>query len=180
MPAWERTHDTRFHQGDVVLGCDVLIPGPEYGVADVEVDTQRVIFDLIVVTNTCDLVNPPPPSFVACCPIFSLDAWRQVNSVLASNTKLNEISSGRLEGVFLLPSEERPEDPWSCFIADFREVYSLPFDYLARKGAESGSRLRLVSPHLEDFSQAFALHFMRVALPDGRPKFKGDPPGRVG
>lgn len=170
-----RTEDTRLHQGDVLLECEVLVPGPEYGQAD-ELDVEREQFDVIVVTQTCDLVNPPAPRFVACCPFFSLELWREVNPDLASNSRLNEIASGRLEGVHLLPPADPLHEPWSSMIVDFRDVYNLPFEYLSGLAVRARPRLRLASPYLEHFSQAFALHFMRVALPLPRPRFKGTAP----
>ncbi|MCZ7664814.1 MAG: hypothetical protein M5U22_18680 [Thermoleophilia bacterium] len=158
----------------MLLECEVLVPGPEYGRAD-ELDVERELFDLVVVTQTCDLVNPPAPRFVACCPLFPLELWREVNPDLASNSKLNEIASGRLQGLHLLPPADHAHDElwWSSMIVDFRDIYDLPFEYLSRRAVRTRPRLRLASPYLEHFSQAFALHFMRVALPLPRPRFKG-------
>jgi hypothetical protein len=56
-------------------------------------------------------------------------------------------------------------------MVDFREIYSLPFDYLVSRAAQLGPRWRLRSPYLEHFSQAFARFFMRVGLPSTIPPF---------
>ena len=42
----------------MLLKCEVLVPGHEYGQAD-QLDVEREQFDVIVVTQTYDLVNPP-------------------------------------------------------------------------------------------------------------------------
>jgi hypothetical protein len=49
-------------------------------------------------------------------------------------------------------------------VVDFRNVFSLPFDFLKSYCAE-GERLRLLPPYREHLSQAFARFFMRVGLP---------------
>ncbi len=176
MSPWERTEDTRLHQGDVFRECVVLVAGPDYVDAE-ELDVERERFDVIVVTQTCDLVNPPAPRFVTCCPVWSVDSWREVNPGLGTNTALNDVASGRRPGLHVLPPADGGAEPWSSMIVDFRDVYSLPFDYLSHVAGASGSRLRLKPPYLEHFSQAFALHFMRVALPLERPRFRGSAPG---
>jgi hypothetical protein len=58
-----------------------------------------------------------------------------------------------------------------ALVVDFREIYSLPFDYLAERTNLLGRRWRLRSPYLEHFSQAFARFFMRVGLPSTIPPF---------
>jgi hypothetical protein len=55
---------------------------------------------------------------------------------------------------------------------DFREIYSLPSDYLTDHAISLGTRWRLMSPFLEHFSQAFARFFMRVGLPSTIPEFR--------
>jgi hypothetical protein len=57
-------------------------------------------------------------------------------------------------------------------IVDFRQIFSLPFEYLTTRAEELGDRWRLDSPFLEHFSQAFARFFMRVGLPSAIPPFK--------
>ena len=70
----------------------------------------------------------------------------------------------------MLASPVAPGDNSQALVADFREIFSLPLDYVARLADEAGERNRLRSPYLEHFSQAFARLFMRVGLPsDIRP-----------
>lgn len=54
---------------------------------------------------------------------------------------------------------------------NFREIYSLPIEYLERHSLNLDDRWRLQSPFLEHFSQAFARFFMRVGLPSAVPPF---------
>jgi hypothetical protein len=53
----------------------------------------------------------------------------------------------------------------------FREIFSLPHEYLADHAKRLGPRWRLKPPFLEHFSQAFARFFMRVGLPSTIPEF---------
>ena len=57
-------------------------------------------------------------------------------------------------------------------VVDFREIFSLPIDYLKDHAVRLGPRWRLKSPFLEHFSQAFARFFMRVGLPSSIPEFR--------
>jgi len=54
-----------------------------------------------------------------------------------------------------------------------REMFGVPFDYADEKLRKRGERLRLLPPHREQLSQAFARFFMRVDLPIELPE---DPP----
>jgi hypothetical protein len=57
-------------------------------------------------------------------------------------------------------------------VVDFRNVYSVSFDFLTEWVQRKGRRLRLLSPYREHLSQAFARFFMRVGLPVDIPPFK--------
>ena len=72
----------------------------------------------------------------------------------------------------MLASPAVPDDNREALVVDFREIYSLPSDYLTDHAAQLGLRWRLLSPFLEHFSQAFARFFMRVGLPSTIPEFR--------
>jgi hypothetical protein len=71
-----------------------------------------------------------------------------------------------------LGSPDDPDDNKGALVVDFGQIFSLPPAYLEKKADTSGERLRLDSPFLEHFSQAFARYFMRVGLPSQIPPFK--------
>lgn len=81
------------------------------------------------------------------------------------------VRQGRREGLHLLGSSQDPGDNSSCYVVDFHEIYSVPTEYLNSLAASAKDRLRLRSPYLEHFSQAFARFFMRVGLPSDIPRF---------
>ena len=77
-----------------------------------------------------------------------------------------------MEGLHMLGALSDPANNREAFVVDFREIYSLPFEYLVKHATELGPRWRLKSPFLEHFSQAFARFFMRVGLPSTIPEFQ--------
>lgn len=129
------------------------------------------MFDCIVLTQSCDLVNAPQPKLVTLCPVHSIAAFEEANPSFAKGKgPWSEVRSGRREGLHLLSATKPSIDFRECRVVDFREVYSLPFDYLSEKALKLERRWRLESPFLEHFSQAFARFFMRVGLPSNLPK----------
>ena len=137
---------------------------PQSRSADLTIHTV----DLVIVTQSCDLTNAKN-GLVALCPIYSLKVFESVNPSYAKKGHWEEVRKGRREGLHLLASPTDPGNGREAFVTNFREIYSLPFGYLAQHAASLGSRWRLDSPFLEHFSQAFARFFMRVGLPSAVP-----------
>jgi hypothetical protein len=124
-----------------------------------------------VLTQSCDLENKKA-RFVALCPIYSLSDFEKTNPGFAQKGRWNEVRRGRVEGLHLLASPQNPPDSWSALVVDFREIHSLPIEYLTAHVMGLDDRWRLKSPFLEHFSQNFARFFMRVGLPSAVPEFK--------
>ena len=127
--------------------------------------------DLIVLTQSCDL-EQQKVRLVATCLLYALAEFEATNPAFAKKGRWNEVLRGRVEGLDLLASPTTPADNRAALVVDFREIYSLPFDYLTAQAASLGERWRLRSPFLEHFSQAFARFFMRVGLPSTIPQFR--------
>lgn len=127
--------------------------------------------DLIVVTQSCDLENRKI-RLVATCPIYPIVEYEKINQAFARKGRWEEVRQGRVETLHLLSSPTNPADNRDALVVDFREVYSLPFEFLAKHAEAQGQRWRLKPPYLEHFSQAFARFFMRVGLPSSIPPFK--------
>lgn len=170
-PFWAPINEPTLRQGDYLPRCLVPVFGPSLAnpgeVQDVVVDE----FDLIVVTQSCDL-EQIKVRLVAMCPIYPIAAFETINQAFTRKGRWNEVLKGRVEGLHLLASPTEPTNNRAALVVDFREIYSLPYDYLVRTAGDLGLRWRLRSPFLEHFSQAFARFFMRVGLPSTIPKFK--------
>jgi hypothetical protein len=165
---WSQTEGPELNQGDYLPGIQVPLfhsPFREGMVQDSEAEapTEVQIKDVIVVSQTCDLVQNKV-RFVALCPVETVAEIEKQQPALAKHWK--EIKKGRREGLHLLVACENPLDYQQALIVDFREIISLPRGYLEKHASGVGRRYRLRSPFLEHFSQAFGKFYMRVALPD--------------
>lgn len=169
-PFWHQVHEGELRQGDYLPGCTIPVFGPAFAVGDEPHEIRTDQCDLIVVTQSCDL-EQRKVRLVAGCPIFPLDEFEAVNPAFARKGRWNDVLKGRIEGLHLLASPTAPEENRQALVVDFREIFSLPHDYLAYHANQMGPRWRLKPPFLEHFSQAFARFFMRVGLPSTIPEF---------
>lgn len=139
--------------------------------ADETIEIPCDQYDLIVVTQSCDLANEPYTQFVVLCPLYSIAKFESIDESFTKKGKWNNVLKGRVSGLHLLASPTEPTNNREALVVDFREIYSLSHDYLMRRVNELESHWRLRSPYLEHFSQAFARYFMRVGLPSDIPRF---------
>jgi hypothetical protein len=167
---WSIYQGDELRQGDVLENCAIaIVPSefsPESSDDEVLVETRR----LVVVTQSCDLVNGKAP-YVALCPIHSLDEMEQADAKFMTKGKWEEVRRGKIEGLYMLPSIKDPSINRDALVTDFRMIVSLPVGYLTRHAKSIGNRPRLLSPFVEHFSQSFARFFMRVGLPSQIPQF---------
>lgn len=167
---WSQVSGNSLAQGDWLTGCLVPEFEPTFGTNKEVPEVQVRKSDLIVMTQSCDLENRKV-SFVALCPINSLDTFEKQNPSFKKKGEWEQVRRGRVEGLHLLGSPSNPEDNRTALVVDFRQIFSLPIAYLALHADQLGARYRLNSPFLEHFSQAFARFFMRVGLPSSIPKY---------
>lgn len=167
---WEKTSDANLRQGDFLGNCPVPVYS-EIPQASLSLEIQVGFSNLIVVTQSCDLENGKN-ELVALCPIYTLAEFETENPKAAQRGFWEQVRRAKIEGFHLLSPFENAENNRECFVVDFREIYSLPFEFLTKHAAAIDVRHRLKSPYLEHFSQAFARFFMRVGLPANIPPFK--------
>lgn len=166
---WIETKEAALRQGDYLPQCLVPVFVPDLTVPGTQ-EISADEYNVLVVTQSCDL-EQRKVRLVAVCPLYSLSEFEAVNPAFAKKGRWNEVLKGRVEGLHLLSSPTNPSNNRDALVVDFREIYSLPFDYLTLRASQLGSRWRLRSPYLEHFSQAFARFFMRVGLPSTIPSF---------
>ena len=172
-PFWQKLTSSQLAQGDLLPDCFVPQYGADFGSSgeggteSLSISTQ----DLIIVTQSCDLENNKVV-LVAMCPVHSLAEFEQQNIKFKQKGRWEEVRKGRVEGLHLLGSPHDPNDNQGALVVDFGQIFSLPPAYLEKRATVVGERLRLDSPYLEHFSQAFARYFMRVGLPSQIPPFK--------
>ena len=136
-PFWVQVNEGSLRQGDYLPGSLVPGYGPDFGRGDGPFEVAVDTADLIVVTQSCDL-EQRKIRLVAACPIFHLSEFEVVNPAFARKGRWNEVLKGRIEGLHLLASPTSPDDSRQALVVDFREIYSLPHDYLVDHAARLG------------------------------------------
>lgn len=172
-PFWRSVNEQGLAQGDLLKDCLVPVFTPDYGTnRQDKIESVPVgEYDLIIVTQSCDLENDKV-TLVALCPIWTLPEFEESNPRYKKKGAWEEVRKGRVEGLHLLGSPDNPDDNRGALVVDFGQIFSLPPAYLKKRAGGIGVRWRLDSPFLEHFSQAFARYFMRVGLPSSILPFK--------
>jgi hypothetical protein len=170
-PVWSRVLGTEILQGDLLHRCAVPIVGQRFGLGDTEEEIAVEERDLIIITQSCDLASNKA-FFAALCQVHRLPDFEQISPHFAQKGEWEKVRRGRVEGLHMLASPEKPDENRMALVVDFRQIFSLPVGYLQRHADALGDRWRLQSPYVEHFSQAFARFFMRVGLPVQIPPFK--------
>src|SRR5689334_6447637 len=140
-PFWVQVSGPILNQGDYLPRCLVPVFGPTFKAGG---ETQHVPtdeYDLILVTQSCDL-EQKKARLVAASPIYPIAVFEEANPKFKSKGRWNEVLKGRVEGLHLLASLTTPENNRDALVVDFREIYSLPFDYLVNHATNLGPRWR--------------------------------------
>lgn len=157
-------------QGDLIANCPVPVASAVGGAGDADRDEYEVrvyIHDLIVLSQTCDLIQAKVKDVV----LAQVVSWAAVveselargNTNIRSEQFRRNLSQGLIPNLLLLHKHEGELSlPWS--LVNFHNVFVLPKEHLAEVMGRT-PRLRLRSPWREYLGQAFARYFMRVALP---------------
>jgi hypothetical protein len=158
-------------QGDMLFNCPVLLgteqlrwPIPP----DARVDAHVKVFDLVVMTQSCDLQNDKAQEVLVAHLVAWPDAVRaeaQKGNEAAKSSKFRTLLvDGNLPSLSLLHKREgSPQLPWS--VVNFHRLFTLSRGFVKQFAASCGPRLRIRSPYREHLAQAFARYFMRVGLP---------------
>jgi hypothetical protein len=156
-------------QGDILKDCPIVIPPSkiEKGVA---IDAKAVTYDVIVLSQSCDLIARKI-KLVLVCPFWTLEAFGKKDNSFKDNEKKENLRQGNMPGFHLLNKCQLKDFESDFIIVNFKSVFAVPLDYLIEITKTKGQRLRLLPPYREHLSQAFARFFMRVGLPTDIPPF---------
>lgn len=155
-------------QGDFILDCPIIIPPLE--ITD-ENDVDIVNYDVIVMSQSCDIENKKI-DIVIVCPIWDIIIFGNHSPFFQSDKGKEELRRGNTPGYHLLNICELNGFNRDYTVVDFRNIYSVPLDFLCNIAESNGQRLRLLPPYREHLSHAFARFFMRVGLPLDIPPFR--------
>jgi hypothetical protein len=177
---YERVQGPELAQGDIFERCPIFRPlrdlawplAPETEVIDIDIGEQ----DVVVLSQSCDLVPDQKADMwlVILCPLWSLEQAGQENQFLNSSFGKEQCRRGHLPGYHMIAGCEHPDWARPVSIVSFREINSLPLDFMRQMATDRGEHLRMRPPYREHLAQAFARYFMRVGLPTELPAFKSE------
>ena len=166
-PWYEVADDDKIMQGDFIPECPIIIPPSEISEEE-EFDVTIRNYDVIIMSQSCD-IEYNKIDLVLLCPVWPLEEVEKTDFMKSSKGK-EELRRGNVTGYHLLNNCELKDFITGYRVVDFRNVYSVPLDFI--KEFNKSKRLRLLPPYREHLSQAFARFFMRVGLPVDIPPFK--------
>lgn len=171
-PWYEVVSGPVLEQGDLLKECPIIMPARQltFPLADNTELFNVWTYDVVVMTQSCDLVNDKVEDVVL-CPHWSLSDAERMDEYLRSRKAKEAVRRGNQSAYHMLAACEREDLKLDIRIVDFHRVFSLPKSFLSQFAANQGKRLRLLPPYREHLSQAFARFFMRVGLPTDIPPF---------
>lgn len=169
FPWYRVIEEDDLQQGDILEEFE-FIDHPE-DISLAEVPAQVKSYDVIIMTQSCDLVKREV-KHVVLCPIWPIEEAESINPIFVKVEGKNKLIDGHVIGYHLInecsiSGFERP-----MRIVEFRRILEAPKQKTLEKAQAHGGRLRLQPPYREHMAQAFARFFMRVGLPIDIPKFK--------
>lgn len=173
---YELVKGTDLKQGDIIENCPFFLPPREM---EWPIDFQEIqgfdcgYEDSIIMSQSCDLEGTQKSDMwlVLLCPIWELSMASSANSFLGSSFGKEECRRGHMTGYHMINGCDHEEWRRDIAIVSFREVRSLPLNFVHKIINNKHWRPRLRSPYREHLAQAFARYFMRVGLPVDIPRF---------
>lgn len=157
-------------QGDFLDSCPIVKPLHPSEFKKVEIKSEIVEYDVIILSQSCDL-EQKKVDLVLVCPVWPLNVIERENSYYKSKKAKESLRRGNIPSYHLLNKCELKGFENDFLIVDFHNVFSVSYGFIIAFIAKNKQRLRLLSPYREHLSQAFARFFMRVGLPIDIPSF---------
>lgn len=163
-------NDESLEQGDILEGVSVLKPTTEFLTGQTK-DIEATSHNAIILTQSCDLNNAKTP-WVQVASLHKLSDMQEEYEVFKHKKTLETIRRGYEHKFHMLNKCEIFGHECEICVVDFRDVFTIPFQYVSDFVKTSGVRRRLNSPYKEHLSQAYAKFYMRVGLPNDIPSFR--------
>lgn len=169
-PWYRPVEDSSLEQGDVLRGFQsVKIASPYVDVIVGDVTVQIARYDVIVLTQSCDL-SAGKVDNVFVCPLFTREKLGVDFPDLIKKNGEKDVSRGKWEGLYLIPPCDLENLTHPSLVVNFRQVIASPFEMVQSHAFTLPLRARLSPPYREHLSQAFARFVMRIGYPiDYRP-----------
>jgi hypothetical protein len=172
-------NEAELEQGDIFRACPInrilVAPSEE---ANELTDVYQEEHDVIVLTQTCDLVNSKVDEVLVALVVGYKDLAEREKAknpkIIGKDFRKAAVDTTLVPYLLLQNRIETPTFPWS--LVDFHNLFSIPKSFLTAIAANAGERLRLESPYKEHLAQGFGNYMMRVALPIGLKDFENELP----
>lgn len=160
--------------------CPILRP-PQTLTPDGEYEVEVDEFDVVILSQSCDLTHAGKITNVLVCPYYPFRQYaeekaRKEGSNLTAKAVTNfyeELRKGQQPNFHLLNPPSAPGGDY--FVVDFRNVYAVHFLFLQQYVSSLLTpRPRLLPPYREHLAQALARFFMRVGLPQDLPRLSAE------
>ena len=139
IPSWARIESGQLQQGDLLPGCAVPVFPDDYAESPDPSQVGMLIWDLIVMTHSCDLENEKV-DHVSLCPVHSLNVLAGIDGKFEKADERENIRRAKYEALHMLATPGNPTDLEGVLIVDFRRIFSLPVGYLKKHAGQSGPR----------------------------------------
>lgn len=160
-------------QGDLLNKFPIAIPPADIAKLPTEPEGLEVSapynvarYDVVVMTQSCDLPKLKKEDEVILCPRF--DYWE----ISDENPKFSPqeggwklLINGRFIGAHIMDKCEQANHEFDYQVIDLQRVFSVPLYIIQQVARNQGDRIRLLPPYREHLAQAFARQFMRIGLP---------------
>jgi hypothetical protein len=168
--------DEAIEQGDLLNNFPILKPpislieaAAEH--SDLEPDAPYLEYNVIVLTQSCDLEFMPDYGIVILCPRYDLRKARtRKGNRLYNNNGWNHLRRGQYIGSHLINSCNMKDYEFFYQVVDFQTIFTVPYSHVREVANNQGNRVRLLPPYREHLAQAFARQFMRIGLPTDLPE----------
>jgi hypothetical protein len=165
-PWYEPVDDGSLEQGDLLERFPVLMARPVSEIRGGRTEVEGTVreYDVVVLTQSCDLVQGKVEN-VLVCPHYAIEELASAVPELAGRKGRERIRQGVVPSLHLIPPCRIPGYEREARVVNFRQIATMPFDVVRHHAQNQGPRIRLLPPYREHLAQAFARFIMRVGLP---------------
>lgn len=154
--------DGEITQGEIICNCPIILPHPENDFSKIyEVsEIKSIIYfqDVVVLTQACDLANPPFPEEIILCRLQDIKG--------TGRDKLESMNANRMPRYHLISKKDFGTVKFNYQIVDFGDVYYVPIKLVKEAIKRQEKRVILNSPYREFLSQRFGNFYARIGLPN--------------
>jgi len=168
---------TPLEQGDLLDNFPVIVPGPSLAGASEEPVGAEIrqlgtvdLFNVVVMTQSCDLIRLHDEDETVLCPRFDYSKLIDAEPKYGGRGGWKNLICGRFIGAHIINKCDIENHSFDYQVIDLGRVFSAPFSVVKQAAINQGNRVRLLPPYREHLAQAFARRFMRVGLPIDLPR----------